>query len=456
MYLAIDLGASGGRLITGKMKSGKLQIEEVHRFDNGAVSCDGDVVWDADSLFAEIITGMKKLTEVPTALGIDSWAVDYCLDYGGEFSKVMCYRSARTARAVEAVHKIIPPEQLYSITGIQFQPFNTVYQLYADKLAGRLDGAKRLMMMPEYLSYRLCGEAAREYTNATSTGLINARTRGWSFEIIDALGLPRELFGSVEMPPIKLGKLLPEIAAEVGFSCDVYLPATHDTASAVMCAGGGDAYLSSGTWSLMGAENSQPILTPEARAANFTNEGGFEGKFRFLKNISGMYPIQKLRDEGGRVHTFATLARLAEESGFSGAIDVNDPRFSSPKSMTQEVENYFRERGSKVPQTAGELANAVYNGLACAYKACFDELEQLTDKKYAALTVVGGGSNNDYLNRLTAETTGKKVRAGVSEASAVGNIISLMIGAGELPSLAAGRELVHASFGFREYGGKAQ
>jgi rhamnulokinase len=426
-YLAIDIGASSGRHILGRIEDGRLLLEEVYRFTNAPdKSANGDLTWDVRALFNHILEGLKacrKAGKIPVSVGIDTWGVDYVLldKSDSEILPAYCYRDNRTAPFLDTA---VPFADMYAKTGIQRQPFNTVYQLLADKAAGRLAGAESMLMLPEYFSYKLTGIKAREYTNATTTGLVGALARAWDSELIDKLRLPQKLFAPLFEPGKALGGFSKAVEKAVGFNCNVILPASHDTASAVAAVPDGAAvFISSGTWSLLGILT-DPILSDAARLANYTNEGAVGGKVRFLRNITGLWIIQRIRRETGDKYSFAELAEMAaSESGFDYNMDVNAPRFLSPPSMIKAVEEQCREQNLPVPNGIGGLAHCVYNSLARSYADAITELEKITGKRYGAVCVVGGGSNNDYLNRLTAVHTRRRVLAGPGEATAAGNIL---------------------------------
>lgn len=430
IHLAIDIGASSGRHIAAWREDGELKMKEVYRFSNLPDERDGHLVWDLDRLCREVVGGLKACKEqgiVPDSVGIDTWAVDYVLldDQDRPILPLYCYRDSRGAEGAELAHKAVPFDRLYERTGIQFQPFNTIYQLCWDKAHGRLDNAADFLMLPEYLSFYLSGVKAHEYTNASSTGLLDAKGRTWDMEIVSALGLPERLFAArPQTPPVKLGRLKSDIGSQVGFDCDVVLPATHDTASAIAALPQkGTAYISSGTWSLLGAELAQPVTTPAAMKANFTNEGGV-GTIRFLKNIMGLWLVQCLKRELNDQYSFAQLAQMAkDEANFDYQLDVNSARYLAPKSVMAEIDGECAQKGWPVPQTPGQCAHAIYQSLAHAYAAALDELERITGEKFDVLCIVGGGANNTYLNELTEQAIGRSVLTGSPEATALGNIL---------------------------------
>ena len=430
IHLAIDIGASSGRHIAAWREVGELKMKEVYRFSNLPDERDGHLVWDLDRLCREVVSGLRACKEqgiVPDSVGIDTWAVDYVLldSRDQPILPLYCYRDSRGAEGAELAHKVIPFDKLYERTGIQFQPFNTIYQLCWDKAHGRLDNAADFLMLPEYLSFYLSGVKAHEYTNASSTGLLDAKGRTWDMEIVSALGLPERLFAAPpRTPPVKLGRLKADIGSQVGFDCDVVLPATHDTASAIAALPQkGTAYISSGTWSLLGAELAQPVTTPAAMKANFTNEGGV-GTIRFLKNIMGLWLVQCLMRVLDDRYSFAQLAQLArDEANFDYRLDVNSARYLAPKSVMAEIDGECAQKGWPVPQTPDQYAHAIYQSLAHAYAAALDELESITGEKFGVLCIVGGGANNTYLNQLTEQAIGRSVLTGSPEATALGNIL---------------------------------
>ena len=461
-YLAIDIGASSGRHILGHIEQGRIVLEEVWRFENGMQVKDGNLCWDLPYLYGEIKTGIKKCKElgkIPVSMGIDTWAVDYVLldENDQVIGKTYGYRDNRTQEMDEEVYKIISESELYSRTGIQKQLFNTIYQLMAVKKQHPeyLEKAKTFLMLPDYFHFLLTGEKRSEYTNATSTQLVNARTCDWDWELIEKLGYPKEIFLPLSMPGTKAGKFSEKLEEEVGFSCEVVLPATHDTASAVMAVpdeSGNSVYISSGTWSLMGIETKMPVCSEESRKRNFTNEGGYDHRFRYLKNIMGLWMIQSLRREMKNAYSFAQLCQMAEEnSDFPSRVDVNADLFLAPASMTGAIKDMCIQTGQLVPETAGELAAVVYESLSDSYAETVQELEQITERKYNNICIVGGGSNADYLNRLTAEKSGRKVLAGPGEATAVGNLLAQMIENRDLKDLKEARKCVRNSFSIRKY-----
>lgn len=417
-YLAIDIGASSGRHIVGWREGGELKTAEVYRFKNGVTELNGHLTWDVDRLEREVRAGIDAAREkYPKieSLSIDTWGVDYVL-LKGDNPVLPCYayRDSRTESAIPKVHEIIPFEELYARTGIQFQTFNTIYQLYADKLAGRLEGVTGYLMMPEYLMWRLSGGKAHEYTNASTTGLLNAEAGQFDREIITRLGLPEALFGELSQPGTVLGEYQ---------GIKVLLCPTHDTASAVegIPMEGDELFLSSGTWSLLGAKIPRAVTTPESRRANFSNEGGV-GYIRYLKNIMGMWMVNNLRDELCPGEDFSAIVEGAEHSAYPGLVDVTSQDFMAPESMVEAMREALSADGYGEPQSPADYFRCAYRSLAKCYGESVRELEGLTGRNYHALYIVGGGAKNGYLNRLTEESTGKKVIALPIEATALGNI----------------------------------
>jgi len=447
-YLAIDIGASSGRHIVGDIVDGKLVCEEIYRFPNGAIRRDdGSMVWEHERLFAEVLNGLKEAkTRGKTIdyIAIDTWGVDYALldDEDKIIGDLRCYRDARGEKATAKVHDLIPFEELYRHIGIQFAPFNTIYQLYDDVCTGKLAKAKTFLMLPDYLNFLLTGVKKQEYTNATTTGLLNAKTHDWDEEIFRKLGLPREIFLSPTQPSSVVGPLKKEIAELLGYEATVLLPATHDTASAILAApiAFGEPYLSSGTWSLLGVEEKSAHTEDLAREYNYSNEGSVNYSFRFQKNIVGLWMIQQVRHELNDAYSFAEIARLAAENPTEKTLNVEDPCFLAPVSMIEEIKKQIGD----VP--LGELFYSVYRSLALCYRDSLRQLESLTGKTYESLHIVGGGANNRLLNELTAKECGIPVYAGPSEATAIGNLLAQLLATKTIDNIEEGRKLVASSF----------
>lgn len=463
-HLAVDIGASSGRHILGHVEQGRIVLEEVYRFENGPKKRGGRLCWDFDALAREVVNGLKvcaKLGKVPATLGVDTWGVDFALvdREGRVLGDTVAYRDSRTQGMDALVEELIPAQELYRRTGIQKQSFNTIYQLMAVKRQSPelLEQAHRLLLVPDYLHYTLTGVMSNEYTEASTSGLVSAAAKDWDRELLRLLGFPQKLFGTLSLPGTALGGLRPALREELGFDCQVVLPASHDTGSAFLAvpAGEGDSVtLSSGTWSLLGVELEQPVTTPESRAANFTNEGGYQYRFRYLKNIMGLWMIQNLRREmaeNGQLPGFGELSRLAREAAdFPGRVDVDDPVFMAPESMSAAVRAYCERTGQPVPQSPGELLSCVYHSLAQCYAQSVRQLERLTGRSFQAVHIVGGGSQDAYLNQLTASATGLPVYAGPTEGTALGNLLVQMIAQGEFASLQEARAAIRASFAVKE------
>ena len=413
-YLAVDIGASSGRHIIGWMENGELQTEEMYRFPNGVTELDGHLTWDIDALLGHVKKGIEiskeKYKEIES-LSVDTWGVDYILLKGDEVVyPCYAYRDSRTEEIIPEVHSVISFSELYSRTGIQFQPFNTIYQLYLDHKNGRLDGVTDFLMMPEYLMYRLCGNKAHEYTNATTGGLVSAETGEYDLEIIRKLGLPEALFGKLSQPGTVIGEY-------EGIKC--VLCATHDTGSAVegIPMEGNHPYISSGTWSLLGVKTEKPITNASSELANWSNEGGV-GYNRYQKNIMGMWLINRLRSELCPDKPFGEIVAEAEASSFSETVDANAAGFLAPESMKAA----FDEALTMKPASVGDYFRCAYRSLALSYMNAVRELQHNTGNHYDRIYIVGGGAKNAFLNRLTEEASGKKVIALPIEATAIGNL----------------------------------
>ncbi|MBQ4259677.1 MAG: rhamnulokinase [Lachnospiraceae bacterium] len=464
-YLGIDIGASSGRHILGHLENGKMVLEEIHRFPNGMKEVpqgDGvEKVWDVDELFRQIKIGMKKCVElgkIPTSVGVDTWGVDFVLldKEGKRIGNAVGYRDGRTKDMDKEVYQYIPESDLYARTGIQKQMFNTIYQLMALKMKKPelLEKAETLLMIPDYFHYLLSGVAVTEYTNATTGQLISPATKDWDMDLIEKLGYPRRIFKNIVTPGTVLGELTKEVQEEVGYNCQVIVPATHDTGSAVIAVptdSDNALYISSGTWSLMGVELPEANCSKESEANNLTNEGGYDYRYRYLKNIMGLWMIQSVKAEIGGALGFGEICEMASKCRISSIVDANADRFLAPANMTEEVQAACRESGQQVPEGIAEVAAVVYNSLARCYAATVKEIAAITGKEYDCIHIVGGGSNADYLNRLTKEATGLPVYAGPGEATAIGNIAAQMMTTGELKDLKAARACVFTSFPIQVY-----
>lgn len=460
-YLAVDIGASSGRHILSHLENGKIILEEIYRFSNGMVEVDGEKVWDSQKLFEDILTGMKKcyeLGKIPVSMGIDTWAVDFALLDKEDhlIGKTVGYRDGRTKGMDQEVYKVISQDELYERTGIQKQIFNTIYQLMAVKMKKpqELAEAKTMLLIPDYFNFLLTGRKVTEYTNASTTQLLHPETKEWDFELIDMLGFPRDIFTEIKLPGTIVGELTEEIQKKVGFCCKVVLPATHDTGSAVVAVPSNEEdvlYISSGTWSLMGTELKEAICTKESMEKNLTNEGGYDYRFRYLKNIMGMWMINSAKKEIADDMSYADICAMASKTTIASIVPANDDRFLAPKNMTEEVKAACRESGQQVPEGIAEVAAVIYHSLAKCYADTMNEIEEITGKNYDCIHIVGGGSNAVYLNELTAKACGKTVYTGPTEATAVGNVAAQMIAAGELADLKSARECIFHSFKINKY-----
>ena len=411
--LAIDIGASSGRHIVGWLEDNRIKTEEVYRFHNGVEERDGHLIWDIDHLLNEVKAGIgiaKQKYDVGS-LSIDTWGVDYVLMKGDEeVYPVYAYRDARTEKVIDEVHSIIPFEELYEHTGCQFQPFNTVYQLYDDKKQGRLEDVTDFLMIPEYLLYKLTGVKKKEFTNATTTGMIDHETLCFDEEVIERLGLPKHLFGNLYQPGEILGSYE---------GIKVILCATHDTGSAVegIPMEGNELYISSGTWSLLGVKTEKPITDEGSMKANYSNEGGV-GYNRYQKNIMGMWIVNELQRELCPEEKIADIVLKAQESTYDEVLDANHESLLAPSSMKSAFDSLL----SVKPESRYDYFRCAFKSLALSYKQVIAELEHNTGKTYSQLYIVGGGARNQFLNRLTAEATRKEVIALPIEATALGNL----------------------------------
>ena len=413
LHLAIDIGASSGRHILGFLENGEIKTKEIYRFPNGVKNVDGHLTWDISSLLSEVKKGIDvALSLYPVkSLSIDTWGVDYVLLSGDKvIEPVFAYRDHRTDEVIDTVHNIMPFKELYKRTGIQFQSFNTIYQLYWDSINDRLSDATEFLMIPEYLSYALTGNKVKEYTNATTTGLINRESGEYDKEIISALSLPSSLFTQLSSPKTKVGEYK---------GIDVILCATHDTASAVEGMGieGNEPYISSGTWSLLGLKVPSPITDEKSEKGNWSNEGGV-GYTRYQKNIMGMWLINRLKEELEPSISFEEFNAMTESSTFEGFVDAEDPAFLSPESMKEAFDEKLGVKGL----SSKDYFRCAVTSLSKSYGKAIRELEENTGRKFTKLFIVGGGANNRLLNTLTEKETGLLVVARAMEATAIGNL----------------------------------
>ncbi len=464
-YLAVDIGASSGRHILGYLEDGKIKLEEIYRFDNGMVKNNGTMCWELDRLFTEIKNGLKRCKEIgkiPCSMGIDTWAVDFVLLDSKDkiLGKTAGYRDKRTEGMDEKVYESISEEELYQRTGIQKLIFNSIYQLMAIKTENPelMEQAESLLMIPDYFNFLLTGNKLTEYTNATTTQLVSPLSKNWDFELIKRLGYKKDIFGNISLPKTVVGNFNEDIIDEVGFDCVVVLPATHDTGSAVLSVPANDddyLYISSGTWSLMGIERMNADCSLKSREANFTNEGGIDYRFRYLKNIMGLWMIQSVRHELEDAYSFAELCSLAQEAdNFASRVDVNAECFLAPDNMTEAIKGYCKDTNQEIPNTVGEIAACVYQSLAESYAKTVEEIETITGRTYHRIHIVGGGANAGYLNELTAKCTKKDIYAGPTEATAIGNILAQMLKDGVYATIEDARQGVFESFSIIKYSEK--
>ncbi len=487
-YAAIDLGASSGRVVIGQIVDKKIQLHEVYRFDNIQIRSNGHDCWDINMIFSEILKGLAKCRDLgfePKTVGIDTWGVDFVLLDKDDniIGDAVAYRDQRTTGMIERLGKVLPFEDLYKITGIAKQPFNTIYQLFYLKQEEpeQIDRASSFLMIPDYLNFLLTGKKVNEYTNMSTTSLLNAKDKKIDDKILDVLGIEDDIFCDIVEPGYDLGCVLPDIEEKIGYKTRVVVPATHDTGSAyisVPLQSKDSVILSSGTWSLLGVENTTPITTSTCIKQNFTNEGGYGSTYRFLKNIMGLWIIQCVRRElngvdyvkGSKKDNQDVEAKLPifefeqkswgfgdliDEASkckeFSSIIDVNDERFLSPVSMIDEIRCYCLENNLDVPANVGELMQCIYLSLATYYKKSIKDLSQITNKTYTSLNIVGGGCQDNYLNSLTAKIADIDVYAGPIEATSLGNLAIQMIKSGEFKDISNAREAIKESFDIEKF-----
>lgn len=451
--LAIDIGASSGRHILGWLEDGVLNQQEIYRFENNILNQNGNLVWDIEHLVSEVKAGIKecgKLGKIPETVAIDTWGVDYVLldQNKKEIMPAFSYRDNRTNGIPEEIDEIIPREELYKRTGIQPINFNTIYQLYCDKKSGKLDKAAYFLMIPEYLSFKLTGVIKNEYTNATTGAIVNAHTKERDTELLEMLGIKIDIFAELCLPTTVVGNLSEQVKAEMGFDTTVVFCSSHDTASAVAACPVGDngVYISSGTWSLIGTENKEPILSVQAMNGGFTNEGGINYRYRFLENIMGMWLFQNIRRNLDKKYSYDEMMNMAMNSDFKELINPNDKEFVAPENMVEAIRKYL----GKPQLPIGDVLSSVYHSLANSYKEAVKTIEIVCGKQIDLINIIGGGSKDSYLNKLTKEYTGKRVLAGPTEATAIGNLIAQLMYLDKDFTLEKARETVKKSFSIVE------
>ncbi len=467
-YIGFDLGAESGRCVVALLENNIIKLHEVHRFTTHCIKLENGLHWDILAIYNELLIGLsnaqQKFGSEFDGVGIDTWAVDYALlsPEGKLLGYPYHYRDDRTDDIMEQAFKVVKKTILYEKTGIQFAQFNTLFQLLAEKINSvtMLNAADKMLLIPDYLSYLLSGVKKGEYTNASTTSLVDPFSRQWCWELIDAFNLPRRIFPELVEAGTSLGTLLPSIAEKTGLSKNipVIASASHDTASAVASvpvSGEDWAFLSSGTWSLMGIETEQPFLSPEAMEANYTNEGGVNNTVRFLKNIIGLWPIQECRRfwlEKSADYSYPALVALARENGPAGSwVDLNDKRFLKAGEMPGKIMSYLSETGQTVKPDAGFLVRVILESLAFSYKKTIDEIEQISGKKIKVLHAVGGGIQNELLTQLTADAIGRRVFAGPTEGTIIGNFGVQAIATGAVTDIQAWRKMVGKSFEVKVY-----
>lgn len=461
-YIAIDLGAGSGRVMLARFDGQRLAVEELHRFDNPAVDLLGGLYWDVLGLYREMLLGLRSAASSrPVSLGVDTWGVDFALlnRDGGLVGNPRHYRDSRTDGKMAEACELVSRETIFASSGLQFMEINSLFQLFSMRGTAELDAAETFLMMPDLFHYWFTGRKACEFTDTSTSQCYDPIRRRWAYPVLEALGLPARIFGEVVEPGTDLGALRPSIAQECGLPpTRVVAPGTHDTASAVAAvpAEGGDwAYLSSGTWSLLGVESNQPHVIPEVLAKNFTNEGGVCNTTRLLKNICGMWLLEECRREWGRqgVRTdYDELLALASASpAFRSVVDVDAPEFLAPGDMPGRIAEACRRHGQPVPETPGQFVRAILESLALKYRGVLADLAGITGRRPEVLHVVGGGSRNEMLCQYAADACGIPVVAGPVEATAMGNALMQAIASGSIANLAQGREVVRRSFALERF-----
>ena len=465
-FLAFDLGASSGRAILGTLENGKISLLEIHRFKNQMTKIHGNYFWNIYNLFEELKTGLKKCVSEfniqPDSVGVDTWGVDYSLlDKKGVLVGLpYAYRDHRTDNAIDEFFKILPKKETYLLTGIQFMQFNTLFQLFAsvkENYPG-LEIAENLLFMPDTFNYLFTGIKKNEYTIASTSQMLKPGKPEWESKLFEAAGISKTLMGEIIQPGTKLGHLLPEILEETGSKViPCVAVAGHDTGSAVVsvpAAGENWAFLSSGTWSVLGIESKEPIVSEKSLEMNFTNEGGVEGTTRFLKNIMGMWLIQECKriwDEEKELSWQEIVELSNKAKPFESIINPDDSVFLNPGNMPRAIQEYCAKTNQKIPETKGEIARCIYDSLVLKYKFVIRQIESVQGSKIEKLHIIGGGSNNLVMNQLTADAIGVPVIAGPTEASAIGNIMLQAKAMGKVSSLTEIREIIGKSFDVKTY-----
>ena len=471
-YLAIDIGASSGRHVAGLFNGGKLRLEEVFRFENGPVTAGGHLYWDVLRQWTHVKDGLRaaatKLDATPVSVGVDTWGVDFgLLGHDDELlGYPVCYRDARTNGMLDHAFGVVPREEIFSQTGLQFMQINTLYQLLAMRLnkSPLLDVAESFLMMPDLFHWLLTGIKTNEFTNATTTQFFDPRKRTWAYPLLERLGLPTTLFRETTPPGSTLGPLLGSVASETGLgSVQVVTPGTHDTASAVLAVpftGQSSAkptwcYISSGTWSLMGVEVPGPVINDKCLSLNFTNEGGVGDTIRLLKNIGGLWLLQECRrvwNLAGKNYSWDDLTRMSSAAKpLASLIDPDAPEFLAPQNMPEAIRAFCQRTGQSVPGDEGAILRCALDSLALRYRQVLGWLEELTGGHIETIHIVGGGAQNKQLSQAAADACNRRVIAGPVEATAVGNVLMQAVAAGDITDIAQAREVVARSFGVETY-----
>jgi rhamnulokinase len=472
VLLAVDLGASSGRVVAGLFDGQRLTLEEGHRFENGGFALAQSLHWDLLGQWSNIVQGLRRAAatygERVASVGVDTWGVDFCLL--GRNDEVLGnpyhYRDSRTAGIFEKAFPIVSREEIFAETGLQFMEFNTLYQLLAMRLSNSslLEAAQSFLMMPDLFHWLMTGEKANEFTDLSTTQFVNPRTRDWSRSLLERFGIPLQMLGAIVQPGTRLGKFRPSLADDTGLrNTEVILPGTHDTASAVMAVPASSkpgqkpdwCYISSGTWSLMGVETPTPVINDRVRELNFTNEGGVGNTTRLLKNITGLWMVQECRrkwSQEGKEFGWTELVRRASETRpLVSLVDPDAPCFVAPKDMPQAIRDYCQQTGQAVPQSEGEVIRAALESLALRYRMVLGMLEELVGNRIETMHIVGGGTQNKLLNQMAADACNRRVIAGPVEATAIGNVMMQAVALGEVGSIAEAREVIRKSFAVEEY-----
>ena len=472
IYLAADLGASSGRVVAGLFDGTRLRLEEAYRFENGPVTAAGNMHWDLLAQWAHIQNGLRAAAaqhgNAIAGVGVDTWGVDFGLLGRDDhlLGNPLHYRDRRTEGMFDRAFEIVPREDIFAETGLQFMELNTLYQLLAMRLADSsiLDAARSMLLMPDLFHWLLTGEKANEFTDASTTQIYNPQTKAWSSKLIGRFGFPAEIFGPIVPPGTRLGRLRAEVAEATGLAeAEVILPGTHDTASAVMAVPAASepgrrpdwCYISSGTWSLMGVEVPEPVVNAKCAALNFTNEGGVGDTIRLLKNIGGLWLVQECRRiwmKEGRRFSWDQLVELAGQSPpLESIIDPDDPSLVAPKDMPEAIRRLCSHSGRPVPETEGAVIRCALESLAMRYRIVLGNLEELIGGRIETIHIVGGGTQNRLLCQMAANACNRRVVAGPIEATAIGNVMMQSVAAGDVDTIAQAREIVRASFDAREY-----